>query len=391
MGVGPRRLFAPLLIAAIAGCGLLGGSNPRSDDPNATAPDPPAGPVIWTSLDWQAAEHDQPPKSSEQQWDYASSVAAGPGGWVAVGSNSDTMVAEGRIWQSPDSLAWELVTADLLAGLELVAVAATPAAFVAVGTNLKDGTTSILRSTDGREWTEVETVDGAWADEVAAGPRGFAAIIQIDDTTDLLLSPDGLMWTRVSGADVGAGVSLADIAWDGAGWIAAGSAGDRAVVLRSPDGISWQEDMLPASEPVQGLLDVTAYRVVPGRWATLLLGLDRGPSCAEDDDWCDKYQAAWSWTVDTGWQRLPKSTWILDRGYGVDVYAAGDAGFLYLLGDDVRTSPDGWEWTQLRQTSPQDAFARGVVVNEEKVVAVGMPDGPEGGLFGWFGSALIGR
>jgi hypothetical protein len=301
---------------------------------------------------------------------------------------------EGRIWQSSDSLSWDLVGADLLAGLELVAVAAMPEAYIAVGTtgsNPNDPTTSILRSTDGRKWIEVATIDGAWADQVAAGPGGFSAIIQVGDTTDVLLSPDGLTWTRVSSADVGAGVWLADIAWDGISWVAAGSADDRAVVLRSGDGHSWEEDLLPGSEPVQGVMDVSAYRVVPGRWATLLLGLDRGPSCAEDEEWCDKYQAAWSSTPDTRWQRLPKSTWILDRGFGVDVYAAGDAGFLYLANDDVRTSASGWDWAEVKQDSPSEAFPSGVVVDGEKVVAVGTPVGDEAGLDGWFGSALIGR
>jgi hypothetical protein len=86
---------------------------------------------------------------------------------------------------------------------------------------------------------------------------------------------------------------------------------------------------------------------------------------------------------------LPKSTWIVNRGYGVDAFAAGDAGFLYLLGDDVRTSADGWQWTEVKQTSPSDAFAGGVVVDGGKVVAVGTPVGVDDGLVGWFGSALI--
>jgi hypothetical protein len=394
MRVRPQRLLAPLLTIAVAGCGFIGSSaNPRPDDPNASAPASPPGLITWSSLDWRDVTHEQPPKTSEEQWDQATAVAAGPGGWVAVGSNSDVMGYEGRIWHSADALFWELVSTDILDGLELVAVSATPGAFVAIGThsaNPNDPTTSILHSKDGLQWTEVETVDGAWAARVASGPRGFAVIVEVDGTNDLLLSPDGLTWTRVAGADIAEGVWLADIAWDGAGWIAAGAEGDRAVVLRSPEGMTWREEGLPASGPVDEVMDVSAYSVVPGRWATLLLGLDRGPSCAEDDDWCDKYQAGWSWTADTGWQRLPKSTWILDRGNGVHVYAAGDAGFLY-LGDQVRTSGNGWDWAEVKQTSASDAFATGVVVDGEQVVAVGIPIGVDDGLVGWFGSALIGR
>jgi hypothetical protein len=159
---------------------------------------------------------------------------------------------EGRIWQSADSLSWQLVSSDRLAGLELVGVASTPGAFVAIGThsaNPNSPMTSILHSTDGLSWTEVETVDGAWAARVAAGPRGFTAIVQVDETTDLLLSPDGLTWTRVSGDDIGEGVWLADIAWDGSGWVAAGSAGDRAVVVRSPDASAGRRMSCPLPSP----------------------------------------------------------------------------------------------------------------------------------------------
>ena len=388
-----HRLLAPLLIVAVAGCGFLGRSDNPRPDATTTAPDPPAGAASWASLDWQGVTYEQPPKTSQEQWDRPTSVAAGPGGWVAVGSNGDVMGYEGRVWQSADSLSWNLVESDLLAGLELVSVAATPDSYIALGThsaNPNKPTTSILRSTDGLHWAEAATISGAWAARVASGPNGFAAIVQVDETTDLLLSPDGVMWTRVPGGDIGAGVWVWDIAWDGTGWVAAGSAGDRAVVLRSPDGSTWAEEALPSSGPVEGVIAVSAYRVVPGRWATLLLGLDRGSSCAEDDDWCDKYQAAWSWTTQTGWQRLPESTWILNRGYGVDVYAAGDAGFLYLFGDDARTSADGWEWTAVKQTSATDAFSSGVLVDKDTVIAVGTPnDGDE--LVGWFGSAVIAR
>ncbi|MBA2559347.1 MAG: hypothetical protein H0V07_05560 [Propionibacteriales bacterium] len=334
---------------------------------------------------------ERPPKVSVEQWDQASALATGPGGWVAVGSNSDVMGYVGRIWQSSDSLSWKLVNSDLLAGLELVGLAATPDSYVAVGTksaNPNEPTASILFSSDGVTWTEQASIPGAWASRVTSGSQGFAVVIQVGETTDLLFSPDGRTWNRVAGADVSSGAWIADVARDGAGWIAVGSAGDRAVVLRSADAKSWQEDRLPASEPVEGIIDVNAYRVIAGRWAILVLGLDRGPSCAEDDDWCDKYQAAWSWTAETAWVRLPRSTWILGRGFGIDVHTAGDAGFVYMLGDEVRTSADGWQWDPVKQTSASNAFTSSVAVSGDRVVGVGTPAGGDD-LVGWFGSALI--
>jgi hypothetical protein len=374
---------------------VFGGDNPRDDLPDITRPTAPDDAAAWLSLDWQPVTFERPPKVSEEQWDQPTAVAAGPGGWVAVGSNSEVMAYEARIWHSPDSLSWDLVDSELLAGLELVDVAATADEYVAVGTRSadpNDPTTSILVSTDGLNWTESEAVRGAWASRVIAAPQGFAVVLQVGETTDVLLSPDARTWDRVRGADIGKDVWVADIASDGQGWIVAGSAGNRAVVFRSGDGRTWAEDPLPASAPVEGVLDVSAYQVIPGRWATLLLGLDRGPSCAQDDDWCDKYQAAWSWTSEGGWIRLPKANWLLDRGYGVEVHAADDAGFVYLLGSEVRTSADGWEWAAVKESSPSEAFASDVVVRDDLMVAVGTPVGDPAdgaGLTGWFGSAQI--
>ena len=395
MRVRAQPALANLLVVVVAGCGLLGGpDNPRPDDPKATAPDVPAGVATWSSLDWQDVTHEQPVRTTEEHWDQANDLAAGPGGWVAVGSNNNHMGYEGRIWHSADARSWKLANLDLLAGLDLVAIAATPDAYVALGTRSTDPNrpiATLLRSTDGLQWTEIQVVDGAWAAAVAAGDRGFAAILQADDGHDLLLSSDGISWKRAAVDGIGGSTLLADVAADGAGWLAAGSDGERAVVLRSPDGATWTEDLLPASEPVEGVLDVSAYQVVPGRWATLLLGLDRGSSCEAGDDWCPTYQAAWSWTAETGWQRLPKSTWMLGRGHGVEVHAAGEAGFLYILGDEVRTSAVGWDWTEVKETASSGAFANAVVVDGERVVAVGAPIGVDGGLTGWFGSALIRR
>jgi hypothetical protein len=166
-----------------------------------------------------------------------------------------------------------------------------------------------------------------------------------------------------------------------------GSVGARAAVWRSADGTTWVEEPLPASEPIEGLIDVSAYDVVPGRWATLVLGVERAPSCAEDDDWCPKFQTGWSWTQQTGWARLPKATWILNRGCCVDVYPAGDAGFLYYLGSDAMLSADGWAWTTVNESAASEAFARDIVVTEDRVVGVGWGPGPD--LGGWFGSATV--
>jgi hypothetical protein len=126
--------------------------------------------------------------------------------------------------------------------------------------------------------------------------------------------------------------------------------------------------------------------VIPGRWATLILGIDRGTSCAEDDEWCDNYQAAWSWTEASGWQRLPRDTWLLDAGWGVEAFPAGDAGFV-TFGSETRTSADGWDWTEV-PGDIEDGFVVDAVVTQERVVAVGPSMSDEEVLEGWFGSGL---
>jgi hypothetical protein len=150
----------------LCGCSmLLGGSgNPRTDIPVATRPPLPDGAAAWSSIQWESVDAEQPTRASEEQFDQAVAVAAGPDGWVAVGSNSDVMGYVGRIWQSGDSVAWDLLDLELLDGLELVDIAATPDAFVALGTdsaNPNDPTALVLHSVDGRNWTVAEAIEGA--------------------------------------------------------------------------------------------------------------------------------------------------------------------------------------------------------------------------------------
>jgi hypothetical protein len=380
-------MFALLL----TGCSMLAGGNgnPRTDIPAATPPPLPSGAAVWSSIEWQAVEAEQPIRASEEQFDQPVAVAAGPGGWVAVGSNSDVTGYVGRIWQSADSVAWDLLDSALLDGLELVEIAATPDAFIAIGTNStnpNDPTASVLHSPDGRSWTVAETIQGAWAASIASGPAGFALVLQVGERTEVLLSADGRTWQPVPEAEIGQ-YWIADIAWDSDGWIAAGSAGNRAVVLRQRGG-GWTEEAVPVSEPVDGILDVNAYQVVPGRWATLVLGLDNSDECAEDDDFCPRFQAGWVSTNQGEWTRLPDSNWLFDRGYGVRVHPARDAGFVYFLGDEVLLSANGWEWTAVAGSPPGAALTNDLVVTEDRLIAVGTGD-PGTPTTSWFASGLI--
>ncbi len=390
-----RSRLLPLAFIAIlaAACGLLGLDNPRPDDPNARQPIPPSGAARWSLISWDRVTVELLPRISDEQLDRAAAVTAGPGGFVAVGSNDDVFHYVGRIWRSPDGRAWSLVEMPMLDGLELVDVAASNSTYVAIGTDSSspnDPVTEILASPDGRDWTGVETVEGAWAATVAAGPLGFAVSLQVGDTTELRLSADGRRWTRVAASVLGPpGTWVADVEASGNGWIAAGRVGDRAVILRSAGGQRWTEEDLPEAGPVPGIARVSAYQVVPGAWATLVLGLD-SPPCDDAPDWCTQHQAAWSWTAGGGWVRLPKSNWLVGRGWGGRAFAAGDAGFVVWAGGVTMTSPDGWDWQSIGdQNRAASAYPMDAVVERTVLVAVGEPLGGGDDSSPWFGRATI--
>lgn len=384
----PPAFLLGLSVALVA-CGLLGG-NPRKDDPDIVRPEPPAGAAAWASIEWLPVTVDRPPRDLPAEADYLEALAAGPGGYVAVGGNSMADGYLARIWRSVDGLAWETVDAPVLDGVEVWSVAANADRYVAVGTrgfNSVDVAAEILISPDGSSWSVAERIDGAWGGAVAAGPAGFIVHIQfeIEGASDLLVSDTGKDWRPVAGSDVAEGVEIRDIAWDTTSWLAVGSVGTRAAVFRSPDGRTWTEEPLPGSEPVNGLLDVYPYAVVPGRWATLIMGLDRAPSCAEDDDWCGRYQVTWSSAGSGGWTRLPSDTWINTIGSGVEAYPAGDAGFLTLALEN-RTSPDGWEWSEVAGTRKDFAVQFEAVVLNDLIVTLEIG---ESGIPNQFGAARL--
>jgi hypothetical protein len=96
------------------------------------------------------------------------------------------------------------------------------------------------------------------------------------------------------------------------------------------------------------------------------------------------------WTAKNGWSRLPEANWINERGHGVEAFPAGDAGFVYVLGDEVRLSADGWDWLPVKG-KPSGGLPVDVVLTGDQLVAVGVPSTVDdnGPLKGWFGSAKV--
>jgi hypothetical protein len=296
----------------------------------------------------------------------------------------------GRIWRSDDGSDWSLVEAPMLDGLELVDVASDGAGYVAIGTRSENPNAPVavfLRSSDGRTWEESTTVTGAWSMAVSGGPRGYAALLEVDDSRALMFSPDGMSWSRVDASAVEPGISIGDIAADGDGWIVVGAKDDQAYVARSVDGKTWQPETLPASGPTDGVKSVYAYQVVPGAWSTLVLGLD-SPACDDDPDWCPHYQAAWVWTDDTGWQRLPRETAVLRQGHGVRVTPIGPAGFATSTADGLLTSTTGWTWAPVPGGDTREALIDEMLLHEGRLLGAGMGDET---FKAWFGTGAISK
>ncbi len=372
-----RCATALVLVTAVAlglsACGFLS-QNPRPDDPDAIAPSAPDAAAGWSSIEWHEATVDGHERLSREQTDRATSLAHGPGGYVAIGSNGNFMHYVGRIWWSADGQDWLAIEDPLLDGLELVDVAATDTSFVAIGTrsaDVNDPDLVILRSADGRSWKEVERIGGAWAMTVAAGLAGYIVAAEVGEASDLLVSRDGSAWTRVRAGDIAPGDAyLSGLTATDSGWLAVGSSGGGALALRSADGRAWTADDLPASTPGDGIARVSAYAALSGRWGDLVLGLDESPSCIEDDDWCARWTAGWSNAGGAGWQRLPKKTRLLGGGWGGTAWPAGDAGFVAWDMDDMITSADGWDWSNVRRLGDADPSSvnDAVLVGDELVV-----------------------
>ncbi len=151
---------------------------------------------------------------------------------------------EAASWTSADGLTWlEHRTGITLAGPEPAAyfraVAASPTAFVAVGSG-------IFRSTDGKQWEQVverQVADMNFGGDVAWGPAGFVAMGPVGAAgATAWVSEDGRDWQPAPASPVFASFCLGKIAGGPLGYVAIGSdCGDqeRPVIISSADGRAW--------------------------------------------------------------------------------------------------------------------------------------------------------
>ena len=261
-------------------------------------------------------------------------VAAGTGGWVAVGAaRSDDGETDGAAWRSPDGFEWAQVGGTALGG---------------------PGDQRLL--------------------DVAAGPSGFVAVGLDGESAAVWTSPDGDAWERVAHDEAVFGgpgdqraEAVAVLGGDEGGWVAVGAdtgvGGGDAAVWRSADAIAWERVPDDGDLGGPGLQAASDVVVGPG-----------GPTAVGVGD-----ASAAAWTSGDGRSRaevaLPgggaASGVALNPRYGL--VAVGSAG-----GDGadavIWRSPDGRSWERhegKELVGPLDQELHSVAASEAMAVAVG--------------------
>ena len=262
-----------------------------ADPPAAiTAPPVAADAQVWPAVDWAPTVVEDRPAGMRDERVVA--LAASDVTIVAVGVASGDGRDVGQAWWSGLDGVMTRATGPF-DGVTLDDVAAGPGGFVAVGTRSGDpwlgGVTrlALFHSDDGRTWEVM--LDGArapagFATGIAGGPAGYVALGYTDPEPGgiVLTSPDGTTWTEGEPIVDGRPGGVVDPSAVEGGWLAA-MGGTGAAIARSTDGISWTS---AAIEP----LDTNALYVdrviqgVDGYLAGGAAGSGCGPgaSCAAE-------------------------------------------------------------------------------------------------------------
>jgi hypothetical protein len=293
----------------------------------------------WTSSDgrtWTPATVDGSDSAM-------TAVAAGPGGYVAIGENHPTDAqGSGQIWFSADGLDWQIVGSGPAFELgpciegcpSMIDVAGGPKGFVAFGYRT-GGATVAWFSSDGQRWETLpartfEVAGSAVSPSgIAAGPSGFVIAGSIgspgSDGAAFWLSPDGRIWTHTGPDRTTKPIErpFAVVA-GGPGFVAVGDCwdGDKicgATAWTSPDGAAWTQRTIDASE-------LPAF----------------AGAAASDGDRVVAFSDAGTavWTSDDGltWTRHEVDA----APVSVQAAAGGDRGFIAIGLDETETVYSAW-------------------------------------------------
>ncbi len=239
-------------------------------------------PTLWRSTDGLAWRRlaDSPAfagTGGPYGWfDSIAGVAPGRTGLVAVGATNegDMSAFDAEAWTSPDGVSWQRAAVTGAKDAAMNDVAAGPGGFVAVGIDghMSGGTqmvgsrgAAVWTSADGKRWTRLPTeaeFAGAEMTRVIAGPSGYLAVgsdmpaASVRQSTwpgpPIWISADGTHWKRVV-ADIGAartGVDVTGLAWTGHEYVmAVGCCSGFNGIATSPDGRTWTAAELQAPAP----------------------------------------------------------------------------------------------------------------------------------------------
>lgn len=353
--------------------------------PSFSPPPLPAEVSSWADFTWKDAVVPAVPPGVDTERFVA--AAARAVGFVAVGYHESGPDRDGIIRFSPDGSAWTAVgAAGQFVDIELVDVDAGPDGFVAIGVESGPAMgdrvrTVVFRSADGRVWEAdppLPAALGSFPNSLAASDAGIIATgFGSDGGPIVWLARDGRAFERVAPGGDGAG-GIVDPRSVPSGFVALGADGTAPRLLRSTDGIDW------AATSIDGGADLVAYRVVPGRAATIVQGAF-APGCGPFAA-CGGTSVAW-WSDDgETWVRLPDAAPIANAG--MPAIAAGPHGFIVVDGITAWSSPDGWHWRPLPEPGDGSRVVNHSVVRGDVIVAVGEESFEDGSAVG---RILVGR
>ncbi len=243
------------------------------------------------------------------------SAAHGHAGWIAVGTASNGGTTQPVVFASADGVTWQPVGAvEALAGkgTEFLGIAAGHGGYVAVGRKMAgDRVVAVLwYSADLHSWTMDSNggLDGRIASStvnaVAATTSGFVAVGWHGTGQAIWTSPDGKHWHLI-GVNLPAGThsaTLSAVAASGTRVVAAGYAKTRAggipvVVVSVDGGAQWRQIVLSASD---GLGLINALTVTPNGFTAA--GLAGKSGSVRTVTWTSRDGLTWSrptWTPDS--------------------------------------------------------------------------------------------
>jgi hypothetical protein len=286
----------------------------------------------------------------------------GTNGLNGVASDGKRYVFAGSnvIVTSTDLVSWDVQSVAFI----LNSIAWSGKAFVAVGSEwIRGGERDVLmHSADGASWSVMHMVDNCPAPlpgttppncEYKAGLSkviwagsqflavGREAVPGVGTFALILTSPDGLSWTQQAkvaipvGADVDVyGMGMASVAWSGSRFVAVGRATDGSAALwTSPDALSWSAGTLPGlpAAPQFTLRDVVwgHGQFVAAGWGGTLppIAVRSSATLASSD--------GINWQLSTS--NLPLSA--------LNAIGVGPTRFLLVSTTESSTSTDGRNWS----------------------------------------------